>query len=99
MPKEPQLTLPNGALLTIELQTSCLYALHYILQATVMLLICGPIDQNVAHEDLSAFQPLEGPQHLPLEDFGCARFTEWEPLEVESAKWRNEGIELIAVWK
>lgn len=76
MPEEPQPTLPDGALLTIELQTSCLYALQYLLQATVMLLLCGAIDQNVIHEDLDNLQHLQGLHHLPLEDFWCVIYSE-----------------------
>lgn len=35
-----------------------------------MLLLCGPIDQDVIHEDLDTLQPLQCFHHLSLEDIG-----------------------------
>ena len=39
-------------------------------QAGVMLL-CDPIHENIVHEDLDAFQPLQSLQKLPLKDLWC----------------------------
>lgn len=82
VPKEVELTRLEGALFSVELQTSNLCALHYLLHS---LFFCSTVDKIIVHKHLDTLQSLQGLSHLTLEDLRCPCYAKWQLLEVTPA--------------
>ena len=71
MPKVRQLFLSDVTLIFVQLEPGLLNCVQRLLESSIMLVDRFPMDQDVIHNDMSAFVAFQKLGHIPLEYLWC----------------------------